>query len=273
MQPGTNSEDIHTILSRFNHWAGNETQNGNGHMKELKGLDEGVHEIPYEEAMHLMRSRKAGSAPSLAPMQPAIEAALPSAVRKAVPEKQMRAAPPETAVPGIDSAEKHGPRSKSAAKKASEAKVAKAEEHKPAARRARRDLRQSSQAESPQEFRQVLAKSVRNAKPAAKLARSSDKGRDQRVSVRLSRAEEHRLQARAAKAGVTISEYLRMRALETETTPTPSRSGVTAATFHEQRAVAAPPEPAKQPRTGLGDWITLLRNRFLSSPQRFAERA
>lgn len=125
------------------------------------------------------------------------------------------------------------------------------------------------------EFRQVLAKSVESRDSAlpgkAAKINSGKKERDQRVSVRLSRGEERQLQQCAEQAGVTVSQYLRQRAL-TEQAARPGKSATIfaaepiAQASRVERAAAAKP-------AGLGDWITLLRNRFLSSPGRFAERA
>jgi len=94
--------------------------------------------------------------------------------------------------------------------------------------------------------------------------------RSQRVSVRLSPAEEKQLQESAAMAGITVSEYLRRRALgvglfSVEPTPVPLVTSAATAAPEAQTATASP-------KTSVGEWIMLLRNRFLSSP-RFAERA
>ncbi|HTW47026.1 MAG TPA: hypothetical protein VMD92_03695 [Acidobacteriaceae bacterium] len=313
MQPGSNPEDIHTILSRFDRWAGKEHANGNGHAKKLDGLGDGVREIPYEEAMRRVRSRKANGVTTVQPAAetpqkaaesdtPSNAAGVPLRLRTPLvsPAQPQTAAPaqaterPVTSRRGTSARQKSAPqkkvvameikdclaaqpvkkslRSKPAAKKAAPA-TAEKPRNEAAPRKPTRATAAGAQTRPPQEFRQVLAKSVRAAKPADKPARTREKGRDQRVSVRLSRGEEHRLQACAAKAGVTISEYLRMRALETGTQPTGSSPRATAAADHDKPAVEASPEPAKRPASGLGDWIALLRNRFLASPTRFAERA
>jgi hypothetical protein len=125
------------------------------------------------------------------------------------------------------------------------------------------------------EFRQVLAKSVesRGSAPPGKTAKikTGKTERDQRVSVRLSRDEERQLQQCAEQAGVTVSQYLRQCALKDQ----PARRGKRADLVAQELLM-----PASQPETaatakpgGLGEWITLMRNRFLSSPARFAERA
>jgi hypothetical protein len=274
MQPGTNPEDIHTILSRFNHWSGTVIANGNGHVKGLKGLDAGVREIPYEEAMRLMRNRRTGNTPGVAVADPAAESAQPAVIHDAIlAEARPAAALPETKVRGTGRAEKRVTRKRAGVKKTLAAKTAKAPQPKPAPEKQPRYLGHRAHAERTPEFRQVLARSVRAAKPEDKATRAKETGRDQRVSVRLSRTEEDRLQTCAAKAGVTVSEYLRMRALDLETASVELRAVATAAPFHGKSAVETAPETARPARSGLGDWIALLRNRFLASPVRFAERA
>ena len=130
----------------------------------------------------------------------------------------------------------------------------------------------------PSEFRHVLAKTVRAKNPlpekAAKATKQKPAERELRVSVRLTSAEELRLQQYAARAGLTVSAYLRKKALEGEEIqdhkPVPQLEMAAVPRLPGRVAAAAAPSPA---RSGLGDWLTLLRNRFLSSPARFAERA
>ena len=130
----------------------------------------------------------------------------------------------------------------------------------------------------PNEFRQVLAKTVRDKNPQPEKAttakREKPAERELRVSVRLTSAEERRLQQYAAKAGLTVSAYLRKKALEAEEIeddkPVQQLEMVAVPRLPGRAAPATAPQPA---RSGLGDWLTLLRNRFLSSPARFAERA
>jgi hypothetical protein len=311
MQPGTNPDDIHTILSRFNHWAGKQTANGNnGHSKALRCLDAGVREIPYEEAIRRMRSRKNDSAASVVAAQPAIDAAQ-NAVPSEKPPKTvgvpfpLRATPaspvPEptalAAIPAQDptrasrrtsALQENNARAKAkpgvtlktrkalrSSKPAPKKRTAAQSQELPVTpekqRRTSRTPSHAAPSQQPQ-FRQVLAKSIGEAKLTHKPVRAKEKGRNQRVSVRLSRTEERTLQACAAKAGVTVSEYLRMRALEALQSETVPQTAAPASAPHRKTAVAAP-EAAKPPRSGLGDWIALLRNRFLASPTRFAERA
>jgi hypothetical protein len=118
----------------------------------------------------------------------------------------------------------------------------------------------------PQDFRSVLAASVEAAGVTEEKATARRPERSLRVSVRLSCAEELLLQQSAARAGVTVSEYLRMRAFdrpqeEVQAKPDP---------FSTSEIQPVAPQTA---RSGLGDWIMLLRQRFSASPVRFAERA
>jgi hypothetical protein len=203
------------------------------------------------------------------PQRTADPAALP-AIAASNPARPSRkrsssreSASPTNANPPVALRTTHPPerRNKPAPGKRAVAKPALAQEPpETPAKKLRASITRSHWAPAP-EFRRALALSIGEAKRAGNPSRAKDKGRAQRVSVRLSRAEERQLQAGAAKAGVTVSEYLRMCALETADAP------------HGKTAVEAAPQPAKPARSGLGDWIALLRNRFLASPVRFAERA
>lgn len=268
MQPETKPEDIHTILSRFNHWADHPNANGHGHAKTPKGLDAEVREIPYEEAMRMMRSRRGGVARAAA-ARPASDVPRPVAAEEAAPAAEPIRTVEMSKVRNAEKSMRRALGRAPAAKKA-EAKAAAAA---PQPKQKDRKPERKTQAAPSQEFRQVLAKTVRKAKPVARPAARKEKGRDQRVSVRLSRAEEQRLQVCAAKAGVTMSEYLRMRALEGAATPPGEARHVAAHAIHETAAAGAAAAPARPAKSGLADWLALLRNRFLASPGRFAERA
>lgn len=61
MQAGPPPEDLHAILSRFHNWAGKDPGNGNGHAKRTP--EEGIREIPYEEAIRQHRDRQAARSP------------------------------------------------------------------------------------------------------------------------------------------------------------------------------------------------------------------
>ncbi|MGC2638575.1 MAG: hypothetical protein WA294_15440 [Acidobacteriaceae bacterium] len=133
-----------------------------------------------------------------------------------------------------------------------------------------------SKAKTP-EFRQVLAKSVESSGSAAPgqaaKAKAGKAERDQRVSVRLSREEERQLQQGAEQAGVTVSQYLRQCALKDQPASRAKNAGIFAETPRVQLSALDNVIAEKATKAGFGDWITLLRNRFLSSPGRFAERA
>lgn len=84
MQPGPRSEDINSILSRFQTWADKNPVNGaaNGHGNG--DASEEIREIPYEEAIRQLRDRQA--AQSRRPPRPrARRAAAPSRKRAATP--------------------------------------------------------------------------------------------------------------------------------------------------------------------------------------------
>ena len=260
MQPGTNPDDIHTILNRFSSWSGKQSANGKGHPI----ADEGVREIPYEEALRKQRARPVAAEPKAEPLPSAPPETAPILVN----HPQISATPAEPR--GTSGSEISAAR-KQAAKRQPRACSAKAVAPTPV-RRAKVEAAPAAirtpkpRAAQPQEFRQVLTRSVRQkAEPAARTAE-----RVQRVSVRLSRAEECQLQRCAAKAGITMSEYLRRRALEAMPAPRAKKGNRSAETSTGPEPVlTAPP----QTKSTLGDWITLLRNRFLASPPRFAERA
>lgn len=342
MQPATNparpTEDLHSILSRFQSWAGKPPENLNGR----KQNSEGVREIPMEQAMRQLRSRRsAGAAPAAespritqatavagvpetnaevagkaASVPPAAAPALTkmaiaesaaevkaaiakqtgaksteragaltpkgakaagleaAARRNSAGRMQSAKAQPEAASVKERSVAKRAAARKSSAKKARAAASRRKQATKsvkslqPAARKTAKrprsgaqKSREAARATGKPEFREVLARSVHTNKAENKQERR------QRVSVRLSNAEERRLQHRAAKAGLTVSEYLRQTAL--------GLSQEARLETHGRPAAAAPlfAASASQSSSGLGGWIALLRNRFLASPTRIAERA
>jgi hypothetical protein len=134
------------------------------------------------------------------------------------------------------------------------------------------------------QFRQVLAKTVLRAKPPAAPKPTPGKeatpDRTQRITTRFSPAEQRRIEKQAALAGLTVSAWLRHCALSGGTTPAHPKTAqpATAKSGSKRRGVAAP-NPAhvalfSQPtNSALGNWLTLLRQRFLSSPARFSEQA
>jgi len=132
-------------------------------------------------------------------------------------------------------------------------------------------------------FRRILAnsiqaQSVRTPKTRAPKKQAAAPDRNRRITTRFSTAEERRIEKQAADAGLTVSAWLRHCALAQPGTQIGS-SGKRAAKAENERASTKPsnyqPETIfSQPTTSLlGNWLTLLRHRFLASPQRFAERA
>jgi predicted DNA binding CopG/RHH family protein len=260
MQPATNPEDIHTILSRFSHWAGKQKGNGNGNHRRPTNLGPGAREIPYEEAVRLIRSRKAGGIASAvsSPAQPAAAILAQPAQKPAV--RQCSARP------------KAPPQQKAAAQRGA-GKAAKQKAAPQAAKKMRPKRRATPSAARTEDFRQALTKSLSETSARVRPVRFKDKGRDQRVSVRLSRAEERLLQQCAARAGVTMSEYLRMHALETAAEPTDANRRAAGLPGNAKPAAEPAPAAASRTKSVFGDWMLLLRHRFLASPARFAERA
>jgi hypothetical protein len=313
MQPATHSvrtpEDLHSIMNRFQNWAVKQPEHLNGHRQVAAG----VREIPMEEAMRQLRSRRAPSRSPEKPPQAQTPKESPAAGSKVTPPLKPASAGEaaiavvrETAaaepIPERKPTRKVRPATKTnvaaaaietalAAKRGVTQKVAapelaapKAVREKPrkvretekkrltalqAVKGARPNPRAARNDRKP-EFREVLAHSVH----AEKRERKQE--RRQRVSVRLTRAEERRLQQRANQAGMTVSEYLRQSALVTES-PRPETERTEARIrIRNSKSAAAAPLSASSPTQGtpgLGGWIALLRNRFLASPARLAERA
>ncbi len=307
------AEDLHAILSRFQTWAGKHPENHNGHRQRAAD----VREIPMEEAMRLLRSRRTRPRASAAekprnaqpPLPPAArEAKTETAPRPAAVSQPVAAAPiatdlleptalatpvpkarPVVKAPRATPSPKRAPIARCEAiqkvipKKTEGSAPARKREMKSAGRKRRASRKPAKRAQSAAkncqpgkgrpgkkpEFREVLACSVRAEAPKKR------QGRRQRVSVRLSSAEGRRLQQRATLAGLTISDYLRRSALEAETPGLGGRSSKEMRTRQGRPAMAAPlsASSAGQNASMLGGWIALLRNRFLASPTRFAERA
>lgn len=128
------------------------------------------------------------------------------------------------------------------------------------------------------EFRHVLAKTVRAAKKPAAASKPKLPDRTRRFTTRFSATEERRIEKSAAAAGMTVSAYLRKCALAAEPSPAtqPQKSRTakkaqadsTASEQTETRLFLQPASPSL-----FGGWLSLLRQRFLSSPARFSERA
>jgi len=84
------------------------------------------------------------------------------------------------------------------------------------------------------------------------------------------------MQQRAAQAGLTVSEYLWRKALDAGAhEPGPARAAAESRTRVSKPTSAGPlfPSSARQNSSAPGGWFALLRNRFLASPARLAERA
>ncbi|MGA7352813.1 MAG: hypothetical protein WBX06_16755, partial [Acidobacteriaceae bacterium] len=138
-------------------------------------------------------------------------------------------------------------------------------------------------AKQPQ-FRQVLTKKVLQAERSSALKDASKKDptpdRTQRITTRFSPAEQHRIEKQAAVAGLTVSAWLRHCALSSGTTAVqPKKPQAVAAKSGSKRRSVVARNPARQAlfsqptNSALGNWLTLLRQRFLSSPMRFSEQA
>lgn len=296
MQPETASaEDIHSILNRFQAWSGKRTspENGNGHKPS-----EGVREIPYEEALRQVRSRTvargARPAAGAAAKQPAAQEGgltletggsgalpCPAAAVPAAAARGNAAAGTAEAIVTTKTAVKQAGKRPAAAKEAAQSARAGASSTKKAVKRnparangrcSRKKLETAAPAKKARpvnspEFREVLAQSVR--KKTAKVRRA----KEQRVSVRLSQAEERLLQVSARGAGMTVSAYLRERALGAIAPESQTKLAAPAAGTRTDSDALSAASPAAKSNSVLGDWIALLRNRFLPSPVRFAERA
>ena len=297
MRPTTSStdpaEDLHSILNRFHNWAGNPPENHNGHRQNAAG----VREIPMEEAIRQLRSRRATTTPGSAekqalaqpqkepsPVETKVELASQSAlvnrpispVAKATETLGVvaQAGPPAktAATPTKKPATKRGKTRQTASAAPAQQPARKtAAVHKSAANTAAKTAQRPAAKKAPRkaEFREVLVRSL----PAKTPDRKPE--RRQRVSVRLSGAEERRLQQLAGAAGITISEYLRRSALQAKTADRAPSIATKTGLRHGKPAAAAPlfASTNSESSSVLGGWLTLLRNRFLASPTRFAERA
>ena len=133
-------------------------------------------------------------------------------------------------------------------------------------------------------FQQVLERSLERTSGAQRAGAMAPRAqaapdRSQRVTTRLSRAEQRRIQACATRAGLTVSAYLRQCALAAEDaevrqkTASPGPGGWGGARTAAGARTGGDNLQAAASSSGLGGWLTLLRQRFLASPRRFAERA
>jgi Mobilization protein NikA len=125
-------------------------------------------------------------------------------------------------------------------------------------------------------FKNVLAKTVRSAPSSAqstrKMAPAPDRNR--RITTRFSAAEQRRLEQAATQAGLSVSAWLRQCALRTEiASGAPPATAAPAKAENRSRRRTASTLFSTPAPSGVGSWLTLLRQRFLSSPARFSERA
>jgi hypothetical protein len=129
------------------------------------------------------------------------------------------------------------------------------------------------------EFRQVLANRVRAAQKTIAAKKTKTPDRTRRITTRFSTAEERRIEKAASLAGVTVSAYLRKCALAAGNAqalpPQPPASAKKARKAGSRRTTEPEMRLFAQPPTSslVGGWLTLLRQRFLSSPTRFSEEA
>lgn len=268
MQPAAGSEDIHKILNRFSTWTGKGSPNG--HHAPI--ATEGVREVPYDEALRQIRSRRGtqgrktaeaaspdataatrpvqsvpvaspAAAPSSAPVSPT-PAATP--VRAATPATQIpkpaatlapaAASPQKRAVKKSLSAQPELPSKKLAARPGAKKVSVRPEAPRAATKAAAAPA--ISLPETTLKFRQVLARALPpSKKPAPRKASGPE--RSLRITIRFSPEEEQQIQLKAAALGLTVSAYLRRRALGTDQSATAG-----------PRDVAANLSPALQRGTG-----------------------
>lgn len=218
---------------------------------------------------------------ALARRSPAAGAATAPALatRRTVVRKKA-AAPPRQAIaqPQLPAVAPALPRAVHAQPKAAASPKAKSRRGVPTKKSVALALRAPAAPPKKPEFKRVLAKTVQAAPTPAPALRKSGLApdRDRRITTRFSAAEQRRVERAAAQSGLTVSAWLRQCALLAEAAyaPPPAPAPPPKTT---RRALPAPPaEPtlfAAPAPSGLGNWLSLLRQRFLSSPARFSERA
>ncbi len=131
-------------------------------------------------------------------------------------------------------------------------------------------------------FRQILASTVQAKPTQTKVVRAKTvqgnpqptkaqvaQDRSRRITTRFSAAEQRRIEKQAAQVGLTVSAWMRQCALsQAQADIPPQRTKRREATQNAAEATTALSQPSV-----LGSWLTLLRHRFLASPERFSERA
>jgi len=336
MQPGSDPEDLQTILSRFHTWAGKNPGTNNG---KLSAPEAGaVREVSYEEAMRSNRQRHKAqtrrAAATAAPVRPDPPVA-PSASMETeitVHEETRQAPVAATLAPDLDvhfappsqpNAESTAltrrpsalatnliparPREKTPTRKKAASAPKPAATSLPAPHREQpKPVRVQPQAPVPPKprsrrtavpkksvalalqppivaprkpvFKKVLAKTVSSAQAHATAPSKSAPlpDRNRRITTRFTAAEQRRLERAAAQSGLTLSAWLRQCALLAEGAYAPPPAPALPARTSRRALPAPPTEPAlfsAPAPSGLGNWLSLLRQRFLSSPARFSERA
>jgi predicted DNA binding CopG/RHH family protein len=125
-------------------------------------------------------------------------------------------------------------------------------------------------------FRQVLVRNV-EAKEVRVPKKAAVPDRDRRITTRFSSAEQRRIEKQAAQVGLTVSAYLRQCALSlagAQAQPENNGGAKAESKRARNRSNSEPATLFSQPTNSLlGNWLTLLRQRFLASPDRFSERA
>jgi len=150
---------------------------------------------------------------------------------------------------------------------------------KTAKKAAKKPAKKAAKKAAAKSFKKVLTRTVAGPerpagrKPAsAKTAPvATGQERDLRVSVRFTQNEELLLQECAAREGLTVSAYLRKCVLD-------ARMQSAAPFVGETRRVTHTASPRvdqlfETKGSPAGGWLARLRQRFLSSPIRYAERA
>lgn len=264
MQPGESpNDDIHTVLSRFTAWAGDQSENGHANGKQNGAAPEMVREIPYDEAIRRYHTRQSAQKGKHAP------AAL---VRDQLETTQF-ADPPAAATPPfassfeaealtsavLDSATAAVANSAPApAKKLKPKTVTRKSPAAPAPKACSvRATKAIARKRSP--FREVLERTVDTAAAPAR----TDADRTRRISIRLSPCEEQRLRESAATAGLTVSAYLRERALGAEQNHTNLQRNAMATAIEEAKpssGLAAPRASRRSHR--MPKWLAGLRQWF-----------
>ncbi len=292
MQPGTetdglqSSDDIHAILERFSSWTGKQSRRNTA----TRGSGNEVREIAYDEAVRKYRAGGGVAAPAAGPPAARGTARTQAGSPPIHPQQSAEAAPvadtaatrgrrsrlEETAVPRAgEAAAVNRPAGRKrvrrvAATPAAVVAAAAGPETKTAKRRSTErppgatSTRSAAAADAAKartsartEFRQVLALRV-NGTAAERCSR---------ITIRFSPQEEQRLRYAAKRRGVTVSAYLRERALAgTETECADHEATVRISAMH---GATTSGESEQAPgRHGIGKWLAGFRQRWVPFPSR-----